>query len=586
MFNKTAYPWILTAILVCSSVIVSAEQPPSGSDLLQQADQTIVDPDVSPVRRIDRQRGNKETLQSPSDSTFRSIDGRGNNLANPLIGSAGIRLRRIVPAAYADDLSELAGPQRPSARAISNAVSAQSESVTNRVNASDFLWQWGQFIDHDIDLTDGTEPAEPANIAVPIGDPFFDPNATGAVEIPMNRSVYDSANGIDQPRQQLNEITAWIDGSNVYGSDSERADALRKLDGSGQLKTSDGELLPFNEDGLPNAGGNSSSLFLAGDVRANEQLGLTALHTLFVREHNRRAGLIAQRHPEFDGDTIYQRARRLVGAELQIITYREYLPLLLGPHALRPYDGYRPEVDGSIGNFFSSAAYRYGHSALSSQLLRLDADGAEIEAGHLALRDAFFVPHRLVTEGGIEPLLRGLANQRTQRIDLLVIDDVRNFLFGPPGAGGFDLVSLNIQRGRDHGLPNYNRVRQAFGLPPATTFSEINPEPVIAQKLASIYATPDDVDSWVGGLAEPHLPGAMVGRLIHTAVKQQFEALRDGDRFWYQQNLTPQELKAVEHLRLSDLIRLNSTIGDEIADDVFRVGGKTSGPKRPGKARK
>ena len=137
------------------------------------------------------------------------------------------------------------------------------------------------------------------------------------------------------PRQQLNEITAWVDGSNVYGSNQERADALRTLDGTGKLKTSDGNMLPFNVDGLPNAGGSGPNLFLAGDVRANEQLGLTAMHTLFVREHNRLAEKIGAQRSNWDGDRIYEKARQLVGAQIQVITYNEFLPALLGKRAMR-----------------------------------------------------------------------------------------------------------------------------------------------------------------------------------------------------------------------------------------------------------
>ncbi len=210
----------------------------------------------------------------------------------------------------------------------------------------------------------------------------------------FNRSFYDAPTGTDagNPRQQVNEITAWIDASNVYGSDAERAMALRTLDGTGRLKTSAGNLLPFNTQGLSNAGGDSDSLFLAGDVRANEQVGLTAMHTLFVREHNRQARLIARANPALSGDQIYLRARRIVGAEMQVITYREYLPALLGGAALPPYSGYRPALDASISNLFSTGPYRYGHSALSPTLLRLDAQGNEIPEGNLALREAFFAP--------------------------------------------------------------------------------------------------------------------------------------------------------------------------------------------------
>ena len=90
--------------------------------------------------------------------------------------------------------------------------------------------------------------------------------------------------------------------------------------------------------------GTSEFLFLAGDVRANEQVGLTALHVLFVREHNRWVSILAGEHPDWNGEQLYQEARRLVGAEMQVITYREFIPALLGPDALPPYNGYNPAV--------------------------------------------------------------------------------------------------------------------------------------------------------------------------------------------------------------------------------------------------
>jgi len=190
-------------------------------------------------------------------------------------------------------------------------------------------------------------------------------------------------------------------------------------------------------------------LFLAGDVRANEQVALTAMHTLFVREHNRLAEEYAEENPEWDGEQIYQKARQIVGAQMQVITYREFLPALRGNRPLSRYRGYDRNVDGSIRNFFSTAAYRFGHSALSPVLQLLDSEGNEISEGNLPLSSTSFSPFRVTEEGGIEPLLRGLGSQECQRIDPFVVDGVRNFLFGDPGSGGFDLASLNIQRGRD-----------------------------------------------------------------------------------------------------------------------------------------
>jgi hypothetical protein len=508
-----------------------------------------------------------------ASTEFRSIDGMGNNPLDPEMGATGIPLIRRFASDYADGVSSLAGAQRPGARLLSNRVSAQPHHIASPGRVTDYLWQWGQFLDHDLDLSGAANPAEPADIPVPPGDPDFDPFWNGAMTIPLNRSVYHETTGSDvsNPRQQLNQITAWIDGSNIYGSDPLRASMLRTNDGTGRLATSDGDLLPYNWAGMPNAGGTGSELFLAGDVRANEQVGLTALHTLFVREHNYWADRLARRHRHrrWSGEQIYQTARRIVGAELQAISYREFLPALLGKRALSPYRGYDPGVDASIANAFSTAAYRFGHSLLSPKLLRLDARGREIEAGHLALRDAFFRPDRLVNEGGIDPLLRGLARQICQKIDVYVVEDVRNFLFGEPGQGGFDLVALNIQRGRDHGLPGYNDIREALGLPRAQSFADISEDEKVRLGLATSYDSVDDVDLWVGGLAETAVQGSHLGPVFHRILVDQFEALRDGDRFWYERTLSKREIREVERTLLSDIIRRNTEIGNELQHDVF-----------------
>src|SRR5207244_2105411 len=105
----------------------------------------------------------------------------------------------------------------------------------------------------------------------------------------------------------------------------------------------------------------NDQLFAAGDVRANENIELTAVQTLFVREHNRIAGQLQAAHPGWNDEQLYQEARRLVIAELQIITYTEWLPALLGPNALPAYAGYRANVNPSISNEFSTAMFRLDH---------------------------------------------------------------------------------------------------------------------------------------------------------------------------------------------------------------------------------
>lgn len=214
--------------------------------------------------------------------SFRSIDGFGNHLRNPEAGRAGATLLRMALVDYADGRNAPSGGERLSARVISNACAAQDDGgVENDRGASDYLWQWGQFLDHDIDLTHSADPAEAFDVDVPTGDPFFDPAATGSQVIGLDRSDYRLDD--DGVRQQVNSISAFIDASNVYGSDAERARALRTLDGSGRLKASAGDLLPFNTEGFENApSALAPGFFLAGDIRANEQAALSCLHTLFL----------------------------------------------------------------------------------------------------------------------------------------------------------------------------------------------------------------------------------------------------------------------------------------------------------------
>lgn len=496
------------------------------------------------------------TAASAQWPEVRTYNGSNNNPAQPTWGQAGTPFRRRTTVAYGDGLDTPAGAGRPSARRVSNRIVAATGSRPNSRNVSDFVWQWGQFLDHDLDLTFTANPAEPFPIPVPTGDAYFDPNATGVMTIGLNRSSYQRVANI---RQQVNQITAFIDASMVYGSDTATATSLR-TGNAGRMKVSTGRLLPLAADGS----------FLAGDVRVNEQTNLIAIHTLFVREHNYWAGEIRAANPGWSDEQIFQLARAIVGAEIQQITYREFLPLLLGPNALAPYRGYNPATNPSIENAFATAAYRLGHSMLSSSLLRLDRNGQPIPEGPIRLKDAFFNPSAVVTLG-IEPYLRGMARQKAQELDNQIVDDVRNFLFGAPGAGGFDLAALNIQRGRDHGLPGYNQVRANYGLPRVTSWTQISSDPAVRTKLASLYSSPDQVDLWVAGLAEDHVPGGLVGPTFRAILKDQFERLRDGDRFWHEGYLPPSVLQSVREQSFARILRRNTNIGTEIQPNVWIV---------------
>ncbi|MBA4019748.1 MAG: peroxidase [Pirellula sp.] len=499
-------------------------------------------------------------------ATVESYDGTGNNLANSLWGSAGTDFLRKSTAEYADGVDDPSGADRPSARLVSNLVAAHPDSaILNDRDLSAFIYAWGQFLDHDVDLTNTGTPAEKFNIAVPTGDAWFDPNSTGTQTLGLTRSQYDSATGtgVNNIRQQVNSITAYIDGSQIYGSDAATAASLRTFSG-GRLKTSEGNLLPTAADGS----------FLAGDIRVNENIELISMQTLFLREHNRLADGIAKANPKLTDEQIFQQARRIVIAELQVITYKEFIPALLGEGALKSYAGYNAGVNAGISNEFAAVGFRIGHSMLGSDVEFLDNNGNEVREA-VALRDAFFNPG-LIKETGIDSVLKYLASDRAEEIDTKVVDDVRNFLFGAPGQGGLDLASLNIQRGRDHGLPDYNDMRAAYGLKKVTSFAQITSDVELQKQLQAAYGTVDKIDAWVGGLAEKHQPGSSVGELFSRILVDQFTRLRDGDRFWYQNTFSKADVQKLEQTTLADVIR-NNTTTTNLQRDVFFFHASISG---------
>jgi hypothetical protein len=535
--------------------------------------------------------GNSFTQGGVNLSAVYSVDGSGNNTSNPTWGQAGADLYRgILAADYGDNISSMNGPDLPSARLISNLLGTQTADLFDQRNLSAFIYAWGQFVDHDLDLTPDGGASSP--ISVPSNDPVF----SGISSLPFTRSVTDPSTGTStsNPLNQITAVTSFLDGSMVYGSDSVRAAALRTFVG-GLLKTSAGNLLPFNTAGLNNANNGpfpNQDMFLAGDIRANENIELTSLQVLFMREHNRQAGILAKLHPTWTDEQLYQGARQIVIAEIQAITFNEYLPALLGSGAITPYAGYNASVNPGISPEFSEAAFRFGHSQLDNDVAFMNNDGtpfsftftlpdgttvpintpADIASGNtgMSLVEAFFNPYVMEQPGVEGAILKYLSSDVAQAVDTQMVDSVRNILFGDPasGAGGQDLFALDVQRGRDVGLPTYNAVRVAYRLPAVTKFSQITSDPALAAQLQSIYGDVNNVELFVGGLAEDHAKGSSVGPTFQAIIANQFERIRDGDRFWYQNIFSGSQLRAIQSTRLSDIIRANTNTTN-IQNNVF-----------------
>jgi hypothetical protein len=520
---------------------------------------------------------------TPIPNEVRTISGVNNNLNHPEWGSEGSRLQHFVTPVFGDGMGAPSGQNRRNPREISNIVYAQDENIPDNIGLSDYNFAWGQFIDHDIALTHNHE-TERLDIKVPKYDPWMDPLGSGEVIIPMSRSSYDPTTGTspNNPRRFNNHITAFIDASTVYGSDEERMRWLRTFE-EGKLKVSEGNLLPYNTyDGeydspidphapemdhpvVPEDG----KWFIAGDSRCNENPWLTTIHTLFVREHNRLCDEIRADHPNWVDDQIYHKARRMVIGYIESIVYYEWLPAM--GVDLEPYLGYQPNMNPQIMNVFSAASYRYGHTTINSKIFRINNDCQDHAKGHSFLRDAYFQPHLIREVNGIDAYLTGMVNQQEQDVDCKVIDDLRNFLFGPPGAGGLDLAAINMMRGRDRGVPDYNTVRQEFGFAPKLSFATISEDVFLNQQLYEAYGDIDDIDLWTGVLAEDNMPGSIFGELGMYIMKKQFTALRDGDRFYFENDsgLTGTEIQLIKNTRLADIIKRNSGVQCLPNDEVF-----------------
>jgi hypothetical protein len=367
----------------------------------------------------------------------------------------------------------------------------------------------------------------------------------------------------------------------VYGSDEARADWLRTFV-DGKMKMSAGDLLPWNTvdgefdsaidptapfmvlDGFP----LPEKFFVGGDIRVNEQPGLACFHTLWVREHNRLCDEIKAANPSWNDEEIFQRARKIVGALIQAVTYEEFLPHI--GIQLDPYTGYDENVQPDITNTFSAAAYRFGHTMVNGRLVRFEENGDDWMFGAKDLRDGFFRPEILKDEGGIEPFFRGLAAQEHQFVDPLIMDDIRNFLFGQPGSGGIDLLSINIARARERGLPDYNTIRTDLQLAPHADFNSLTSDPDLSQRLETVYGDISKVDPWIGFMSEDHLPNALIGEGLHEMLKFQFQSLRDGDRYYFENDpaFTAAEIDEIKNTRLSEVI-LRNTIIEVLQEDVF-----------------
>jgi len=539
---------------------------------------------------------------------FRDYTGQTNNLVHPNFGVHNGPIIR-------DSELEHDGFFRPlrnqkSGREISNICSDLSRSNFNSasdssdenefdpfsdesdVGLSNLAWLFGQFMDHEIvEQTASMEdnPGTPVDetaicIAIPFDDPQFDATEPEEQCIMFNDNAENVAtDGSGQPTlHNINIVTSYIDGSAVYGSESDRIPHLRLHDGTGRMNTSTnaaGDInLPFNtiqiqNGGTPSNGIPRTDLFVTGEFRVNENVALTAMHTLWVREHNRLANEIrnAPGNDQLTGDEIFEYARAVNTATIQHIVYNEFLPAFYGqgnqPFSFDLNSEYDEDVDPSCKEHWSFVTFRVGHTLISDginmrdTLCSLPTNGPS----ELHLFESFTKPNTVRDGNGIvDKILHGMSCNSARNIDPFIIGTLRNFLqFNVNGnQSPMDLMAINIERARDDFIVNYRQLRKDLGLSDFDDFNENGIFTNIArQNIEVAYDNVDIIDPIIGAFSEPHIQGGAFGETIAESWRRQFQSLIDGDRFFYKRYLKGGLLKYVETRTMRNVIMNNARQG-------------------------
>lgn len=325
--------------------------------------------------------------------------------------------------------------------------------------------------------------------------------------------------------------------------------------------------------------------FMAGDRRSNEQQSLNAMHTLFLREHNRMARILKELNNDWDGERIYQETRKIMGGVLQKIVYEDYLPLILGPQSMPEYKGYNKSINPSISNAFATAAYRFGHSTIRDEFGLLHEDFNHFSPASIKLRFMFF-NNTFIEDEGIEPILLGLVGNASASVDRNLASGIVSHLLERKNSSKLDLAALNIQRSRDHGLPGYNEFRKFCRLSDAKAFEDTKDEiqnPENRKILSRLYSDdPNLAELWVAGLAETPVSGASMGPTLRCVIAEQFRRTRDGDRFFYGRKrvFSSKQLKEIKSTSLSriycDNLKRIVSIQENAFKNTFKRGQRIS----------
>ena len=471
------------------------------------------------------------------NSKYRIIDGSCNNLKSPMIGRSTTPYKRYMTTAYDDGRNE---PRTrslvnrfqllPNPRSIALAIHDPLDVPSKLSNMG---VMFGQFIDHDFTMSAAATSARCScnsrtsdclNIMTPRDDFMnFD---QACMVLTRSGASFQKFNCTFDFREQLNLLTHFLDLSQLYGNDEAEQRSLRSFF-NGRLKSSrirrfDREFLPFATRGTCAEETNERLCFQSGDKRTSQNMMLVSIHTVWLREHNRIAQILQRLNPTWSDEDLFQETRRITISEYQNIIYSEWLPILLGKSLMEKFSlntlpsdyffGYSEDVNPSLANEFSTAAFRFGHTLLRSTLSKTNS--ALQQFSNITLNSVMLRTSEAYVNGGLDSICRGLLVDPGTSFDNHITDEVQNHLFetsvGPTFR--FSLSAINIMRGRDHGLPPYNEFRKFVGLSEAKSFDDFDEIPRSTQEtLKRIYGNVKDIDPFTGGISETPIEEGILG---------------------------------------------------------------------------
>uniref|UniRef100_A0A1I7SX05 ShKT domain-containing protein n=1 Tax=Bursaphelenchus xylophilus TaxID=6326 RepID=A0A1I7SX05_BURXY len=499
------------------------------------------------------------------NKVYRTLDGSCNHHTEVMRGAAYTPYLRLLDANYADGFSQMQTAGLPNPRAVTHRL--LTSTVSLQTSKSAFVTVFAQFIMHDITKNTlinvcqcGIRRPECANIEPDVGD-------RRRTCVPVTRSTPMCMTGVSgRPRIPVNENTAYIDGSAVYGSDPTTGDNIR-VGAFMRTQTLNRDVVPPLSQGIN---------FDTGDDRASIFVGLLSMHSIFLRMHNRLAQQLSQINPRWNVDRVYQEVRKIQGAVLQAITYNELLPAVLGGRTslLGEYSGFNEDVDPGIAAEFAGAAGRQ-HGLVQESYPLVNDNFQVVGTYTTASQSGNFDTLR---DRGAALILRGYVASPTRKPGR-VSTTMTEFLFG----GQADMASINIMRGRDYGLRTYNDYRVMCGLPKLKSYDDWAEvaDPKVRERVSQLYPNINKLELYVGGILEEPRQGSLLGPTFSCIWADQFRRIRDGDNFFYKKPgvFTDAQQESIDQISLARIICETTEI-NRIPENVFNVDqtGKTAVP--------